>query len=217
MKTVSTQSTIDTCTKSMQHSSVLSTKSTNTVPIEEPIKKKPEILLKLNKSCETNRIQTKNVETITTILDPVKKIDRGTIPDRIDLKSVACGDAIRPHILISCADNYCDSCKDIVKSLARNFMNLQDSGVSTEGSMHSTSESIFSAPVIPPEEPIKLLTEELYTTVPIDDEMPTPDFEIKEIIEEETHIRLVDKIKNRAYFFIILFTDYCHLKKCFVP
>lgn len=75
-------------------------------------------------------------------VEPAERIDRasnttaaprmreqGTQPAHVQLKEVACGGAVRPHILISCADNYCDTCKDSIRGLAKDFTPTTTTGV----------------------------------------------------------------------------------------
>ncbi|XP_073813638.1 KN motif and ankyrin repeat domain-containing protein 2 kank isoform X2 [Musca autumnalis] len=41
--------------------------------------------------------------------------------EAIHKRDIGCGDVVKPHISIACADNYCDSCKDAIKNLAKDF------------------------------------------------------------------------------------------------
>lgn len=41
--------------------------------------------------------------------------------EEVHKRDIACGDIVKPHISIACADNYCDSCKDAIKNLAKDF------------------------------------------------------------------------------------------------
>lgn len=79
---------------------------------------------------------------VASSIEPAERIDRasntaatprmreqGTQPSHIQLKEVACGGAVRPHILISCADNYCDTCKDSIRVLAKDFTPTTTTGV----------------------------------------------------------------------------------------
>lgn len=51
-----------------------------------------------------------------------KRSDRTTNTDIIHKRDFGCGDIIsKGHIQILCADNYCDSCKDSIRGLARDF------------------------------------------------------------------------------------------------
>lgn len=60
---------------------------------------------------------------------PPRMREQGTQPTHIQLKEVACGGSVRPHIWISCADNYCDSCKDSIRVLAKDFTATTTTGV----------------------------------------------------------------------------------------
>lgn len=45
----------------------------------------------------------------------------GSNTESVRTRDIACGDIVKPHISIACADNYCDSCKDAIKHLAKDF------------------------------------------------------------------------------------------------
>lgn len=47
--------------------------------------------------------------------------DQTTNTLRPQLVDASCGENIKPHIMISCADNYCDTCKEHIKTLAKGF------------------------------------------------------------------------------------------------
>lgn len=46
-----------------------------------------------------------------------------THPQLVD---ASCGENIKPHVMISCADNYCDTCKEHIRSLAKAFSAASD-------------------------------------------------------------------------------------------
>lgn len=87
-----------------------------------------------NKGCATDPIQQvkkynaesntepRQLESVSTNTNPpLKLLDHGTNTIKIQLKEVACGATVKPHISISCADNYCDTCKDTIMHLAKGF------------------------------------------------------------------------------------------------
>ncbi|XP_060651773.1 KN motif and ankyrin repeat domain-containing protein 2 isoform X2 [Drosophila nasuta] len=41
--------------------------------------------------------------------------------EQVHKRDVGCGDIVKPHISIACAANYCDSCKEAIQVLARDF------------------------------------------------------------------------------------------------
>lgn len=79
---------------------------------------------------------------VASSIEPAERIDRacntaasprmreqGTQPLHIQRKEVACGGSVRPHIWISCAENYCDTCKDSIRVLAKDFTPTATTGV----------------------------------------------------------------------------------------
>ncbi|KAK0162182.1 hypothetical protein PV327_008537 [Microctonus hyperodae] len=47
----------------------------------------------------------------------------GTSPMKKKFVDVSVGDSLKPHIAISCAANYCDNCKETIKTLAKQMSN----------------------------------------------------------------------------------------------
>lgn len=41
--------------------------------------------------------------------------------EQVHKRDVGCGDIVKPHISIACAANYCDSCKEAIQVLAKDF------------------------------------------------------------------------------------------------
>lgn len=95
------------------------------------------------------RIKMKaNKSVAVTINDLVKSITRGTdtfglTPKYRDVGTlttkkkfidVSVGDSIRPHISISCAANYCDNCKETIKSLAKQIANNAENSLNHQNS-----------------------------------------------------------------------------------
>lgn len=62
----------------------------------------------------------------------------GTSPLKKMLVDVSVGDSVRPHISISCAANYCDNCKETIKSLAKQIAN------NAENSLNHLNSSLVS-------------------------------------------------------------------------
>ncbi|XP_011136034.1 KN motif and ankyrin repeat domain-containing protein 1 isoform X2 [Harpegnathos saltator] len=60
--------------------------------------------------------------------------DFGTSPLKKKLVDVSVGDSVRPHISISCAANYCDNCKETIKSLAKQIANNAENSLNHQNS-----------------------------------------------------------------------------------
>lgn len=67
-------------------------------------------------------IRTSSRATDTAGLAPDRR-EFGTSPMKRKYVDVSVGDSVRPHISISCAANYCDNCKETIKSLAKQIAN----------------------------------------------------------------------------------------------
>lgn len=67
-------------------------------------------------------VRTSARATDTSGLTP-KHREFGTSTMRKKFVDVSVGDSVRPHISISCAANYCDNCKETIKSLAKQITN----------------------------------------------------------------------------------------------
>lgn len=95
------------------------------------------------------RIKTKaNKSVAVTMNDLVKSITRGTDTFGLTPKcrdvgistmkkkfiDVSVGDSVRPHISISCAANYCDNCKETIKSLAKQIANNAENSLNHQNS-----------------------------------------------------------------------------------
>lgn len=70
-------------------------------------------------------IKTTVKSTDTIGLTP-KKRDFGTSPIKKKFVDVSVGDSLKPHIAISCAANYCDNCKETIKTLAQQISSDSD-------------------------------------------------------------------------------------------
>ncbi|XP_077278263.1 KN motif and ankyrin repeat domain-containing protein 2 kank isoform X1 [Temnothorax americanus] len=60
--------------------------------------------------------------------------DFGTSTMKKTLVDVSVGDSVRPHISISCAANYCDNCKETIKSLAKQIANNAENSLNHQNS-----------------------------------------------------------------------------------
>ncbi|KAK0082590.1 hypothetical protein PV325_010154 [Microctonus aethiopoides] len=67
-------------------------------------------------------IKTSTKMTDTFGLAP-KLREFGTSPMKKKFVDVSVGDSLKPHIAISCAANYCDNCKETIKTLAKQISN----------------------------------------------------------------------------------------------
>ncbi|XP_072766423.1 uncharacterized protein [Anoplolepis gracilipes] len=97
----------------------------------------------------TARIRTRaNKSVAVTVDDLIKTVTRGTdtfglMPKYRDFGTsttkkkfvdVSVGDSVRPHISISCAANYCDNCKEMIKSLAKQIANNAENSLNHQNS-----------------------------------------------------------------------------------
>ncbi|XP_037914287.1 KN motif and ankyrin repeat domain-containing protein 2 isoform X3 [Hermetia illucens] len=113
-------------TKSCQHFADSAQKTTDTLGLIQLVdhftntdKIIPEKVITYNQASNTDQIRTKDYGTNT--LPPARLQHMSSNTDKVSHKDVGCGDVIKPHISIACADNYCDSCKDAIKNLAKEF------------------------------------------------------------------------------------------------
>ncbi|KAH8410863.1 hypothetical protein KR222_002613 [Zaprionus bogoriensis] len=58
--------------------------------------------------------------------------------EQVHKRDVGCGDIVKPHISIACAANYCDSCKEAIQVLAKDFSKAE------------TSEPVIAPTVVAP-------------------------------------------------------------------
>lgn len=63
---------------------------------------------------------------------PLAKPERLTVhsacnTEQVRKRDVGCGDIVKPHISIACAANYCDSCKEAIQVLAKDFSKAETS------------------------------------------------------------------------------------------
>ncbi|XP_050452036.1 KN motif and ankyrin repeat domain-containing protein 1 isoform X2 [Cataglyphis hispanica] len=78
------------------------------------------------------------VKTITRGTDTFgltpKCRDFGTSTMKKNFVDVSVGDSVRPHISISCAANYCDNCKETIKSIAKQIANNAENSLNHQNS-----------------------------------------------------------------------------------
>ncbi|XP_011863742.1 PREDICTED: KN motif and ankyrin repeat domain-containing protein 2 isoform X2 [Vollenhovia emeryi] len=78
-------------------------------------------------------VRTINRGTETTGFTP-KCRDFGTSTMKKTFVDVSVGESVRPHISISCAANYCDNCKETIKSLAKQIANNAENSLNHQNS-----------------------------------------------------------------------------------
>lgn len=64
--------------------------------------------------------------------------------EQVHKRDVGCGDIVKPHISIACAANYCDSCKEAIQVLAKDFSKaetVEPSTVATTATPVATATS----------------------------------------------------------------------------
>uniref|UniRef100_A0A1A9WGR7 ANK_REP_REGION domain-containing protein n=1 Tax=Glossina brevipalpis TaxID=37001 RepID=A0A1A9WGR7_9MUSC len=126
MQNSSTQSYIDTVSRHTDTKDLLRLNTTQTSTVEisppTPVKEvqhenmKPELL---HKSCNTEIKQYRDNAINTS--SSSKQCHSSSNTEEVHKRDIGCGDVVKPHISIACADNYCDSCKDAIKNLAKDF------------------------------------------------------------------------------------------------
>ncbi|XP_070512371.1 KN motif and ankyrin repeat domain-containing protein 2 isoform X2 [Cardiocondyla obscurior] len=78
-------------------------------------------------------VRTMSRGTDTSALMP-KYRDFGTSTIKKTLVDVSVGESVRPHISISCAANYCDNCKETIKTLAKQIANNAENNLNHQNS-----------------------------------------------------------------------------------
>ncbi|KAI8123729.1 KN motif and ankyrin repeat domain-containing protein 1 [Lucilia cuprina] len=112
----------------------LCTSQTNTEEIAPPTpvkEEKPEPVKPIlhTKGCNT---EIKNFKDYGVNTQPTVTTNSTSCnTEEIHKRDIACGDIVKPHISIACADNYCDSCKDAIKNLAKDFSKVLASPLPT--------------------------------------------------------------------------------------
>lgn len=92
------------------------------IVIEEPPKEeKPDAIKPITRSTASNTDKPRTVDYGINTLPPAPIRHTAANTDSVRKRDIGCGDVVKPHISIACADNYCDSCKDAIKNLAKDF------------------------------------------------------------------------------------------------
>lgn len=129
-----------------------------------------EQIKKFNAESNTEPRQLESASTNTN--PPLKLLDHSTNTTTIQLKDVACGGIVKPHISISCADNYCDTCKDSIMNLAKGFTkNTNCASVSILPIPETSSRIPRPMTLMSPRTERKFLRQNTYT-VPSGDDSP---------------------------------------------
>lgn len=128
-----------------------------------------------SQSCATDPVQqikkfnaetsteSRQVESVYTNTDPpLKRLDHSTNTMKIHSKDVACGGIVKPHISISCAENYCDTCKDSIVNLAKGFAK-NTNGVSVPPSVLPVQETSRIPRLMSPRTERKFVRQNTYT------------------------------------------------------
>ncbi|XP_067627260.1 KN motif and ankyrin repeat domain-containing protein 2 isoform X2 [Eurosta solidaginis] len=82
---------------------------------------KEEALRPMTRTTASNTEAPRRVDQGINTLPPAAIRHTAANTDSVRKRDVGCGDVVKPHISIACADNYCDSCKDAIKNLAKDF------------------------------------------------------------------------------------------------
>lgn len=115
-----------------------------------------------NSSCNTDKIRTHDFGVNTR---PPSLQNNSSNTDVVSRKDIGCGDIVKPHISIACADNYCDSCKDAIKNLAKDFVKVSSNSSSSLSST-SPKESKIPRALPSPKLPRKTFMRQNTYTVP---------------------------------------------------
>lgn len=138
----------------------------NTDLLQSPVIPK---VLKSNFSCNTEKIRTHDFGVNT---HPPSLQHNSSNTDVVSRKDIGCGDIVKPHISIACADNYCDSCKDAIKHLAKDFVKVSSSNSSLASS--SPKESKIPRALPSPKQPRKTFMRQNTYTVSSSSSSPSP-------------------------------------------
>uniref|UniRef100_A0A336LCA0 CSON006654 protein n=1 Tax=Culicoides sonorensis TaxID=179676 RepID=A0A336LCA0_CULSO len=125
LSNASTQHSPLVATKQVQYSPDTITQQTDTRGLVET---KNNYTLTDHKKANKQKDSYTNTEAVKTRENGInvriqeKRTDHSTNTELIQKRDFGCGDLLpRGHIHIACAENYCDTCKDSIKSLAREF------------------------------------------------------------------------------------------------
>ncbi|KAL5288167.1 KANK1 family protein [Megaselia abdita] len=154
----------------------------NTDLLQSPVTPKISIS---NSSCNTDKIRTHEFGVNT---HPPSLQNNSSNTDVITRKDIGCGDIVKPHISIACADNYCDSCKDAIKNLAKDFAKVSTSNSSSSLASSSPKESKIPRALPSPKQPRKtFMRQNTYTVTSSSSSSPSP---VRRLVSENTSISL---------------------------
>ncbi|XP_036333104.1 uncharacterized protein LOC118744298 isoform X2 [Rhagoletis pomonella] len=93
------------------------------VIVEPPPQKeeKPAPPKAVTRTTASNTDAPRTVDYGVNTLPPAPIRHTAANTESVRKRDIGCGDVVKPHISIACADNYCDSCKDAIKNLAKDF------------------------------------------------------------------------------------------------
>ena len=142
-------------------------------------------------------VRTVTRSTDTFGLTP-KCRDFGTSTTRKKFVDVSVGDSVRPHISISCAANYCDNCKETIKSLAKQITN------NAENSLNHQNSNVVSRIPRPSHIPLntsgdhrrQFKRQDTYTKIPVADVIRY-DVDNKEQYDSSNRIQQLQIEKNK--------------------
>ncbi|XP_058979806.1 KN motif and ankyrin repeat domain-containing protein 2 [Musca domestica] len=127
MQSSGTQSSLDMSAKQTDTRDLirLNTSQTNTEEIAPPTPPAKETRLPTPKPIlftKASNTEVKNFRDNGVNTAPLAETSNSSSnTEAIHKRDIGCGDVVKPHISIACADNYCDSCKDAIKNLAKDF------------------------------------------------------------------------------------------------
>ncbi|XP_013102257.2 KN motif and ankyrin repeat domain-containing protein 2 isoform X1 [Stomoxys calcitrans] len=136
MQSSSTQAEVDMAFKLTDTRDLIRwrTSQTNTEEMAPPTpstpketKLQPPKPILFTKACNTEMKSFKDNAVNTP--PPATTSNSASNTEEVHKRDIACGDIVKPHISIACADNYCDSCKDAIKNLAKDFSKVLASPV----------------------------------------------------------------------------------------
>ncbi|XP_037955774.1 KN motif and ankyrin repeat domain-containing protein 1 isoform X2 [Teleopsis dalmanni] len=127
MQNSCTQSQVDTISRQTDTSGLiqLCTTQTSVDEVARPITPEPDS----NPEPIPPKPETRNSGTNTLPSASIRHFGSNT--EQVHKRDIGCGEIIKPHISIACADNYCDSCKDAIKHLAKDFSKVSASPLPT--------------------------------------------------------------------------------------
>ncbi|XP_030377825.1 KN motif and ankyrin repeat domain-containing protein 2 isoform X2 [Scaptodrosophila lebanonensis] len=138
-QTASTQSTVELSTRQTDTTGLqrLSRSATKVEQVAESVPMPATRHMASNTDAEPAKAATSNMGCNTDaapLMPPApspSRVHSSCNTEQLHTRDVACGDIVKPHISIACADNYCDSCKDAIQHLAKDFSKTSTSTSST--------------------------------------------------------------------------------------